>query len=131
MKVTKAVIPAAGLGTRVLPATKSMPKEMLPIVDKPAIQYIVEEAVRAVFPDAEVSYSRNTMQRHLAEQAVASFYDRSYSASGLGRGEFISIFSGRDVQWESVTAIIRVGFRGKTDGQPRDGWQDVMRLTSQ
>lgn len=47
MKVKKAVIPAAGLGTRVLPATKSMPKEMLPIVDKPAIQYIVEEAVKA------------------------------------------------------------------------------------
>ena len=47
MKITKAVIPAAGLGTRVLPATKAMPKEMLPIVDKPAIQYIVEEAVAA------------------------------------------------------------------------------------
>lgn len=47
MKVKKAVIPAAGLGTRVLPATKSMPKEMLPIVDKPAIQYIVEEAVKS------------------------------------------------------------------------------------
>ena len=47
MKVTKAVIPAAGLGTRVLPATKSMPKEMLTIVDKPAIQYIVEEAVNS------------------------------------------------------------------------------------
>ena len=46
-KVTKAVIPAAGLGTRVLPATKAMPKGMLPIVDKPAIQYIVEEAVAA------------------------------------------------------------------------------------
>ena len=46
-KVRKAVIPAAGLGTRVLPATKAMPKEMLPIVDKPAIQYIVEEAVSA------------------------------------------------------------------------------------
>ena len=44
MKITKAVIPAAGLGTRVLPATKSMPKEMLTIVDKPAIQYIIEEA---------------------------------------------------------------------------------------
>ena len=44
MKIKKAVIPAAGLGTRVLPATKAMPKEMLPIVDKPAIQYIVEEA---------------------------------------------------------------------------------------
>ena len=48
-KVTKAVIPAAGLGTRVLPATKAMPKGMLPIVDKPAIQYLVEEAVR--YPD--------------------------------------------------------------------------------
>ena len=46
MKVRKAVIPAAGLGTRVLPATKAMPKEMLTIVDKPAIQYIVEEAVK-------------------------------------------------------------------------------------
>ncbi len=46
-KVRKAVIPAAGLGTRVLPASKAMPKEMLPIVDKPAIQYIVEEAVAA------------------------------------------------------------------------------------
>ena len=49
MKITKAVIPAAGLGTRVLPATKAMPKEMFPIVDKPAIQYIVEEAVKGLF----------------------------------------------------------------------------------
>lgn len=46
-KIRKAIIPAAGLGTRVLPATKAMPKEMFPIVDKPAIQYIVEEAVKA------------------------------------------------------------------------------------
>ena len=45
MKIKKAIIPAAGLGTRVLPATKAIPKEMFPIVDKPAIQYIVEEAV--------------------------------------------------------------------------------------
>ncbi|EAC3253981.1 UTP--glucose-1-phosphate uridylyltransferase, partial [Listeria monocytogenes] len=45
MKVKKAVIPAAGLGTRFLPATKAMPKEILPIVDKPTIQFIVEEAV--------------------------------------------------------------------------------------
>ena len=44
--VTKAVIPAAGLGTRFLPATKATPKEMLPVVDKPAIQYVVEEAAR-------------------------------------------------------------------------------------
>lgn len=50
-KVTKAIIPAAGLGTRFLPATKAMPKEMLPILDKPTIQYIVEEAVRAGIED--------------------------------------------------------------------------------
>lgn len=49
--VTKAVIPAAGLGTRFLPATKAMPKEMLPVVDQPAIQYVVEEAVRAGLTD--------------------------------------------------------------------------------
>ena len=46
MPITKAVIPAAGLGTRFLPATKAQPKEMLPIVDKPTIQYIIEEAAR-------------------------------------------------------------------------------------
>ncbi|MCQ9166048.1 sugar phosphate nucleotidyltransferase, partial [Arthrobacter sp. STN4] len=46
-RVRKAVIPAAGLGTRFLPATKAMPKEMLPVVDKPAIQYVVQEAVSA------------------------------------------------------------------------------------
>ena len=50
-RVTKAVIPAAGLGTRFLPATKAQPKEMLPIVDKPAIQYVVEEAVRCGIDD--------------------------------------------------------------------------------
>ena len=59
MKVTKAVIPAAGLGTRVLPATKAMPKEMLPIVDKPAIQYIVEEAVRSGITDILIILGRN------------------------------------------------------------------------
>src|SRR3979411_1799890 len=50
-RVRKAVIPAAGLGTRFLPATKAQPKEMLPVVDKPAIQYVVEEAVRAGIDD--------------------------------------------------------------------------------
>jgi UTP--glucose-1-phosphate uridylyltransferase len=47
MKIRKAVIPAAGFGTRMLPATKAIPKEMLPIVDRPSIQYIVEEAVES------------------------------------------------------------------------------------
>lgn len=55
----KAVIPAAGLGTRFLPATKAMPKEMLPLVDKPAIQYVVEEAVRAGLTDIVMITGRN------------------------------------------------------------------------
>ena len=58
-KVVKAVIPAAGLGTRFLPATKAMPKEMLPIVDKPAIQYVVEEAANAGLGDVLIITGRN------------------------------------------------------------------------
>lgn len=57
-KVKKAVIPAAGLGTRVLPISKALPKEMLPIVDKPAIQYIVEEAVRSGIEDILIITNR-------------------------------------------------------------------------
>ena len=58
MKIKKAIIPAAGLGTRVLPASKACPKEMLPIVDKPAIQYIVEEAVKAGITDILIITNR-------------------------------------------------------------------------
>ncbi len=58
MKITKAIIPAAGLGTRVLPASKAVPKEMLSIVDKPAIQYIVEEAVAAGITDILIVTNR-------------------------------------------------------------------------
>ncbi len=58
MTVTKAVVPAAGLGTRFLPATKAAPKEMLPIVDKPAIQYVVEEAVAAGIDDITIITGR-------------------------------------------------------------------------
>ncbi|MDT3023608.1 UTP--glucose-1-phosphate uridylyltransferase GalU [Staphylococcus aureus] len=58
-KIKKAIIPAAGLGTRFLPATKAMPKEMLPILDKPTIQYIVEEAARAGIEDIIIVTSRH------------------------------------------------------------------------
>lgn len=58
MKIKKAIIPAAGLGTRVLPASKAVPKEMLPIVDKPAIQYIVEEAVASGITDILIITNR-------------------------------------------------------------------------
>ena len=58
MRIKKAIIPAAGLGTRVLPASKAIPKEMLPIVDKPAIQYIVEEAVASGITDILIITNR-------------------------------------------------------------------------
>lgn len=67
--ITKAVIPAAGLGTRFLPATKAMPKEMLPVVDKPAIQYVVEEAVAAGLRDVLMITGRN-------KSALENHFDR-------------------------------------------------------
>ncbi len=68
-RVEKAVIPAAGLGTRFLPATKAMPKEMLPVVDKPAIQYVVEEAVGAGLEDVLMIIGRN-------KNMIANHFDR-------------------------------------------------------
>jgi UTP--glucose-1-phosphate uridylyltransferase len=68
-RITKAVIPAAGLGTRFLPATKAMPKEMLPVVDKPAIQYVVEEAVGAGLRDVLMITGRN-------KTALENHFDR-------------------------------------------------------
>ncbi len=68
--VTKAVIPAAGLGTRFLPATKALPKEMLPVVDRPAIQYVVEEAVHAGLNDVLFVTGRN-------KNALENHFDRA------------------------------------------------------
>jgi len=68
-RISKAVIPAAGLGTRFLPATKAMPKEMLPVVDKPAIQYVVEEAVAAGLTDVLMITGRN-------KNALENHFDR-------------------------------------------------------
>jgi len=68
MKVKKAVIPAAGLGTRMLPATKTVPKEMLPMVDKPVIQYIIEEAVASGIEDILVVTNR-------AKSAMDDYFD--------------------------------------------------------
>jgi UTP--glucose-1-phosphate uridylyltransferase len=70
-RVTKAVIPAAGLGTRFLPATKSTPKEMLPVVDRPAIQYVVEEAVRAGLTDVLMVTGRS-------KTALEDHFDMSF-----------------------------------------------------
>src|SRR6516162_4884395 len=69
--VRKAVIPAAGLGTRFLPATKAIPKEMVPLVDKPAIQYVVEEAVACGITDILVVTGRG-------KQSLEDHFDRSF-----------------------------------------------------
>lgn len=69
-KIKKAVIPAAGLGTRFLPATKAQPKEMLPIVDKPAIQYIIEEAVQSGIEEILIITGRN-------KRAIEDHFDRA------------------------------------------------------
>jgi len=110
MKIRKAVLPVAGLGTRVLPATKVIPKEMLPIIDKPTLQYIVEEAVAAgveeiifvtsrskrsiedhfdSFPELEATLERKDKRKELAElralQTIATYTSvRQPEALGLG-----------------------------------------------
>lgn len=71
MQIRKAIIPAAGLGTRFLPATKAQPKEMLPIVDKPTIQYIVEEAIASGIEDIIIVSGRG-------KRAIEDHFDKSY-----------------------------------------------------
>lgn len=75
-KITKAVIPAAGLGTRFLPATKALPKEMLPVVDKPAIQYVVEEAVSSGLSHVLMITGRN-------KNALENHFDRAVELENL------------------------------------------------
>lgn len=86
--ITKAIIPAAGLGTRVLPASKAVPKEMLPIVDKPAIQYIVEEAVAAGITDILIITNRG-------KGVIEDHFDHSFELEHLleahgGKDEILS-----------------------------------------
>lgn len=71
MRIKKAVIPAAGFGTRFLPATKAMPKEMLPIIDKPAIQYIVEEAVNSGIEEILIITGRGKIE-------IEDYFDKSF-----------------------------------------------------
>jgi UTP--glucose-1-phosphate uridylyltransferase len=91
MKVRKAVILAAGYGTRLLPATKSVPKEMLPLVDRPVIQYIVEEAVAA-------GIEQIIMVTSAAKRAIEDFFDRDFEL------ESVLAQSGKD---DLLDAVIR------------------------
>lgn len=101
MKVKKAVIPAAGLGTRVLPASKAMPKEMIPIVDKPAIQYIVEEAAKSGIEDILIITNRGKsimedhfdrtpeLERRLTDSGKLSVYESMVEISKLANITYI------------------------------------------
>ena len=92
MKIKKAIIPAAGLGTRVLPASKAIPKEMLPIVDKPAIQYIVEEAVKAGITDILIITNRG-------KDAIEDHFDHSVEL------EYMLKSKGKKQAYEEVTSV--------------------------
>ncbi len=89
--IRKAIIPAAGLGTRFLPATKAQPKEMLPIVDKPAIQYIVEEAIAAGIEDIIIVTGRN-------KRAIEDHFDKSIELELMleekGKQEMLDLIRG-------------------------------------
>lgn len=95
MRVRKAIIPAAGLGTRFLPATKAQPKEMLPIVDKPTIQYIVEEAVASGIEDILIVTGRG-------KRAIEDHFDRSYEL------EHALASQGKDTMLREITDISRM-----------------------
>ena len=97
MKIKKAVIPAAGLGTRVLPASKAMPKEMLSIVDKPAIQYIVEEAAKSGIEDILIITSRG-------KTTVEDHFDRSPE-------RFDYMVNAQDFGFNHANCIGEVGFK--------------------
>jgi UTP--glucose-1-phosphate uridylyltransferase len=104
--VTKAVIPAAGLGTRFLPATKSQPKEMLPVIDKPAIQYVVEEAVRAGIEDICIvtSSSKRSLEDH---------FDRNFEL------EHLLASKGKDAERDEVVALADLAdFHYVRQGEP-------------
>lgn len=95
MKIRKAIIPAAGLGTRVLPASKAIPKEMLPIVDKPAIQYIVEEAVKAGITDILIITNRG-------KGAIEDHFDHSIELEGMLRTK------AKRKQFEEITSVTQL-----------------------
>jgi UTP--glucose-1-phosphate uridylyltransferase len=101
-KVRKAVIPAAGLGTRFLPATKAQPKEMLPILDKPAIQYVVEEAAGAGITDIIIITGRG-------KHAIVDHFDRSFELEHFleAKGKFDELKQVREISDMATLHYIR------------------------
>jgi UTP--glucose-1-phosphate uridylyltransferase len=102
MKVRRAVIPAAGLGTRFLPATKAQPKEMLPIVDKPAIQYVVEEACSVGITDILIVTGRG-------KRSIEDHFDRSFELEHFleSKGKFDELKEVREISEMATIHYIR------------------------
>jgi UTP--glucose-1-phosphate uridylyltransferase len=102
--VSKAVVPAAGLGTRFLPATKATPKEMLPIVDKPAIQYVVEEAVAAGLTDVLMVTGRS-------KRSIEDHFDRAYELEEAldAKGDDERLAAVRESQDLAIMHYVRQG----------------------
>ena len=119
MRIRKAVFPAAGLGTRFLPATKAQPKEMLPIVDKPTIQYVMEEAVASGIQDIIVVTGRG-------KNAIEDHFDRSLELelmlSKKGRTDLLEIV-------RRVSELVRVSYVRQKEplglGHARAGLQEA------
>ena len=107
--VTKAVIPAAGLGTRFLPATKAQPKEMLPVVDKPAIQYVVEEAVPAGIDDILIITGRG-------KRSLEDHFDRNFELEHLLEREGQGRATSREVRQLAELADIHYVRQGEPLG---------------
>jgi UTP--glucose-1-phosphate uridylyltransferase len=104
MKVRKAVIPAAGLGTRFLPATKATPKEMLPLIDTPSIQLVVEEAVRSGLTDILIVTGRN-------KRSIEDHFDRSIELESFleAKGKFDELKQIRELSEMATIHYIRQG----------------------
>ena len=119
--VTKAVIPAAGLGTRFLPATKATPKEMLPVVDRPAIQYVVEEAIRAGLNDVLMITGRNKraledhfdrvtgLEQQLAEQGKDALLKSVAHSNALGDIHYVRQGDPKGLGHAVLRAKVHVG----------------------
>lgn len=105
-KIRKAVIPAAGLGTRFLPATKAQPKEMLPIVDTPAIQYIVEEALKSGIEEILIITGRN-------KRAIEDHFDANVEL------EYFLNKNGKDEIAKSLEKLEEVNIQYVRQGRPR------------
>src|SRR5690554_6662568 len=107
MRIKKAIIPAAGLGTRLLPATKAQPKEMLPIVDKPTIQYIIEEAIDAGIENIIIITGRN-------KRAIEDHFDKSIEL------ELALEEKGKDELLEMVNRISSLPFSSRASSSSID-----------